>query len=394
MGLSRAGFDHEALVEVDNEACATIRRNKKARVKHVAHWPLIEKDVREYDYEGIKQEPDLLAAGVPCQPFSHGGKKLGDYDHRNMFPEITRAARALRPKIILIENVRGILNANFSDYFGYITRKLSLPLVEKLEDEDWLAHDKRLKARIEKGEQEPLSYEVTSVAVNAADYGVPQWRERAIIVALRRDLSLTWKMPGATHSLDALLWSRCKSGDYWEEHGLPVRKRAHVSRRFQSRLAEIREMTEKPDELQRWRTVRDAIKTLPKIRQGQTAEGVHDHYLNPGARAYEKHTGSHIDEPAKTLKAGSHGVPGGENSLHLGRGRVRYFSVRECARLQTFPDSYAFATTTWTRGMRQIGNAVPVLLGEVVGRSIAATLNRRAAAVVVQTAVTKPKRTT
>ena len=89
----------------------------------------------------------------------------------------------------------------------------------------------------------------------------------------------------------------------------------------------------------------------------------------PGARPYVGHTGSLYDWPAKTLKAGVHGVPGGENMLVLDDGSIRYFSVREAARLQTFPDEYVF-TGVWSENMRQLGNAVPVTLGEIVARRI------------------------
>ena len=95
--------------------------------------------------------------------------------------------------------------------------------------------------------------------------------------------------------------------------------------------------------------------------------------FNPGARSYAGHTGSPLDEPAKTLKAGDHGVPGGENMLARVDGSVRYFTVREAARLQTFPDSYTFCGA-WTEAMRQLGNAVPVRLAEVVASSVAETL--------------------
>lgn len=90
-----------------------------------------------------------------------------------------------------------------------------------------------------------------------------------------------------------------------------------------------------------------------------------DHALVEGARSYRGHTGSRLDEPAKTLKAGDHGVPGGENTLALEDGTVRYFTVTESARIQTFPDQYRLQGS-WTEKMRQIGNAVPPLLARVV----------------------------
>ncbi len=122
-----------------------------------------------------------------------------------------------------------------------------------------------------------------------------------------------------------------------------------------------------------WKTVRDAISDLPRIGLGQTSTKVANHFLNPGARSYAGHDGSAWDHPAKTLKAGDHGVPGGENTLRLEDGSVRYFSVRECARLQTFPDDWIFEGS-WTESMRQLGNAVPVDLGTAVAGKLRETL--------------------
>ena len=98
-----------------------------------------------------------------------------------------------------------------------------------------------------------------------------------------------------------------------------------------------------------------------------------NHFLNPGARAYPGHDGSTWDEPAKTLKAGDHGVPGGENTLRFDGVSVRYFSVRECARLQTFPDSWFFEGS-WTETMRQLGNAVPVEMAKSIATELFANL--------------------
>lgn len=98
-----------------------------------------------------------------------------------------------------------------------------------------------------------------------------------------------------------------------------------------------------------------------------------NHNFQPGARPYPGHTGSPWDLPAKTLKAGAHGVPGGENMLVMTNGKTRYFSVRESARLQTFPDGYAFHGS-WTETMRQLGNAVPMLLAQQVASSVAEQL--------------------
>jgi DNA (cytosine-5)-methyltransferase 1 len=119
-----------------------------------------------------------------------------------------------------------------------------------------------------------------------------------------------------------------------------------------------------------WKTVRDAIDDLPDPRKKGKTTSIANHIFQPGARSYPGHTGSPLDEPAKALKAGDHGVPGGENMLRHPNGRIRYFTVRESARLQTFPDDYLFHGS-WTESMRQLGNAVPVQLGKIVAESIA-----------------------
>ena len=131
-----------------------------------------------------------------------------------------------------------------------------------------------------------------------------------------------------------------------------------------------------------WLTVRDAISDLPNPEPNPETDPEKDrreianHVFNPGARSYAGHTGSPLDEPGKTLKAGDHGVPGGENMLARVDGSIRYFTVREAARLQTFPDEYTFQGA-WTEAMRQLGNAVPVRLAETVAKSVANALKKR-----------------
>ncbi|MFY4614036.1 DNA cytosine methyltransferase, partial [Escherichia coli] len=121
-----------------------------------------------------------------------------------------------------------------------------------------------------------------------------------------------------------------------------------------------------------WKTVRDAIADLPDP-ETKAAKMIRNHAFQAGARTYPGHTGSPLDLPAKTLKAGAHGVPGGENMLVRDDGSVRYFTVRESARIQTFPDSYRFHGS-WTETMRQLGNAVPVHLAYCVASSVAEKL--------------------
>ena len=376
LGVSRAGFTHVAVIEVDRDATSTIRANQERDVEFVRDWPLIQSDVRNIDYSNYGTDLDLLAAGAPCQPFSIGGRGLGQLDERNMFPEVLRAMRELHPRVVLIENVKGLVNARFREYLDYVVLRMRFPEVVPQQGEFWAHHLERLRACV--GRQDER-YTVGYHILNAADYGVPQWRERVFIVAIRSDLCLKWHPPAATHSLDALLWDLWYSGEYWDRHGLKRRKRPSHTKRFRERLAVLKrsELT-KPD-LQAWRTVRDAISDLPALRPGQTSPTDPNHFYNAGARKYRKHTGSPLDEPAKTLKAGGHGVPGGENSLRLPNGRIRYFTVRECARLQSFPDDFIIAGH-WCRTMRQLGNAVPVSLAEIVARQIRELLERASAA--------------
>ena len=207
--------------------------------------------------------------------------------------------------------------------------------------------------------------------VNAADYGIPQRRERVVIVGFRSDIGEDWHFPAATHSENALLFSQWVTNEYWEDHQITRRNRPLITAQIAQRVMKM----PAPEGVGRWQTVRDAIANLPEPAIG-SREGFPNHRFQPGARAYPGHTGSSMDSPAKTLKAGDHGVPGGENMLICPDGRIRYFTVRESARLQTFPDWFLFPCS-WTESMRQIGNAVPVRLSEVIAHSVAKVLQRR-----------------
>ncbi len=375
LGLSRAGFRHEAVVELEKNACKTLRANKERGVAHVADWPIHAEDVAAFSFSGIASDVDLLAGGVPCQPFSAAGKAHGQADKRNMFPAMTRAVRELSPKAVLIENVKGLMRPGFEPYLNYVKDELRFPEIERRAGEGWADHHRRLHNHAQSARRAGLEYEVHCHLVNAADYGVPQWRERVLLVAFRRDLEIEWELPAATHSVEALLWSQCRTADYWERHGLSRRTPAASTSRFESRRAALGQLKLLPDKRLPWRTTRDAFVGLLALDEGDVAEGDPNHFLNPGARTYPRHTGSPLDEPAKTVKAGSHGVPGGENTVALDNGQTRYFSVRECARLQTFPDDWIFEGV-WSRAMRQVGNAVPVDLAQIVAGSMRRALMR------------------
>jgi DNA (cytosine-5)-methyltransferase 1 len=375
LGASQAGFEHLAVIEFDSHACETIRENQRRGHPLVRNWPLYEMDVRRFDYTSLTGRVDLLCAGLPCQPFSFGGKAKAHRDSRDMFSEVVRAARELRPRAILIENVKGLLRSSFKSYFDYLLLALASPGLARTGRGGWRKHFDTLQNRENAGIGDDLKYDVHVHTINAADFGVPQWRDRVIIVAFRSDLATKWEPPQPTHGLDELLWDQWRSGTYWPRHGLVRSKPGRLSHRFKRRLAIVKDLPALPGSRLPWQTVRDALSDLP--RPSRADDGERNHRLRPGARSYSGHLGSLPDEPAKTLKAGAHGVPGGENSLSLGGRNVRYFTIRECARLQTFPDDYLI-TGPWTRAMRQLGNAVPVLLARAITEHIYAHLAKAA----------------
>jgi DNA (cytosine-5)-methyltransferase 1 len=373
IGMARAGFDHEVVIERDPDSCQTIRLNQRRGIWPVSDWTLNAGDVERFDYAAIPPGIELVAGGPPCQPFSLGGKHAGQKDARNMFPEAVRAVRELKPQAFVFENVKGLLRENFTKYFNYVLLQLEFPNVVKAEREDWTEHHGRLQRLKTWGRYDGLQYHIVVDLLNAANYGVAQRRERVFVVGFRGDVNEKWSFPKPTHSRDALLRDLWVTGDYWHRHGISRRQAPAFDERLHFTVQRLRE----PDFLalsKPWRTVRDALVGLPDPVKFPKNE-VPNHAYNPGARSYPGHTGSPLDEPAKTLKAGDHGVPGGENMLLMPDGRVRYFTARESARLQDFPDDFVFYGS-WTESMRQIGNAVPVTLGRVVGDSVAQALRR------------------
>lgn len=371
MGVSLAGFESLAVVEWDKWACDTVRENQRRGYPLVASWPLHEGDVRDVDWAALPQDIELLAGGPPCQPFSMGGKHQAHDDKRDMFPATVQIVRNLRPKTFIVENVKGLTRSTFANYFEYIKLQLEFPEAPRRKNETWFDHLMRLQTEKTSGRMHgsALTYNVTSTLVNAADYGVPQKRERVFIVGTRSDLDIDWHFPDATHSEDALLYSQWVTGDYWARHGFTEKTRPSMPEKIASRIRRLAGHipTEQP-----WRTVRDAIADLPDPRS-RAARAIRDHRFQDGAKVYPGHTGSPLDQPAKTIKAGDHGVPGGENMLVNLDGSVRYFTARETARLQTFPDGYVFHGS-WSETMRQLGNAVPVALGRLVTSSVAQAL--------------------
>jgi DNA (cytosine-5)-methyltransferase 1 len=376
MGVALAGFRSQGVVEWDHWACDTIRQNQGRGHPLVADWPLYEGDVRHWlktvDVDGLGGL-DLVAGGPPCQPFSMGGKHQANLDTRDMFPSAVSIVRALRPRAFLFENVKGLTRASFSAYFSYIQLQLEFPEITKRTDESWVDHQARLQQHKTswKNAASGLSYRLAVGLVNAANYGVAQKRERVFMVGFRSDVDARWSHPAETHSLDALLYDQYVDGSYWDRHKVPLRQRVPLPEKYKVLVAGMKGLGLLPTKAA-WRTVRDALVGLPEPREDGRGAAI-NHRLQTGAKVYPGHTGSPLDLPAKTLKAGGHGVPGGENMLVRTDGTVRYFSIRESARLQAFPDTYELHGA-WGEAMRQLGNAVPVTLGQQMAASVATQL--------------------
>jgi len=371
LGMSKSGFHHELLVEFNKNAVETLVKNHDLGQAQIKNWDIKHDDVNNISFKKFKNKISVVAGGPPCQPFSLGGKHKAFNDNRDMFPQAVRAVRESRPDSFIFENVKGLLRKSFSSYFEYIILQLTYPNIVKNDNEDWEDHLCRLEETHTKGNYRGLKYNVLFRLVNAADYGVPQKRERVFIVGFRSDLNIEWSFPKATHSQDALLWQQWITGEYWERLKVSKSDRPNQNssiEKLSSRLQQkygLFEPEEKP-----WVTVRDAINDLPCPKK---ENNYNNHQFRNGAKSYPGHTGSPIDEPSKTLKAGDHGVPGGENMIRYNDGSIRYFTVREAARIQTFPDDYHISGV-WSECMRQIGNAVPVSLAEVVAHSVCSAI--------------------
>jgi DNA (cytosine-5)-methyltransferase 1 len=367
LGMAKSGFRHEMLVEFNRDAVETLRKNHDAGQKHIKDWDIRHDDIRNISFKAYRSNVSVVAGGPPCQPFSVGGNHKAFNDSRDMFPQAVRAVRETRPDSFIFENVKGLLRKNFSAYFEYIILQLTYPNILRAEGEEWDSHLSRLEETHTKGSYRGLKYNVVFRVLNAADYGVPQKRERVFMVGFRSDLNTEWSFPKATHSQDALLWQQWVTEEYWDRLNVSAKDRpikdqliSKVADRLQKKFGFL-EPQEKP-----WITVREAICDLPDPKEPNE---FNSHNYKDGAKSYPGHTGSAIDEPAKTLKAGDHGVPGGENTVRFNDGVIRYFTVREAARIQTFPDDYHIVGA-WGECMRQIGNAVPVTLAQVIAQSV------------------------
>lgn len=365
LGLAEAGFKHEVVVENDNDACETIRLNQAAGHRLVQGWDIREADIESCDLSDITGEIDLVAGGPPCQGFSVGGLHRGAKDERNLWPWAIETVSQLKPRAFAFENVPNLASAH-ADYLSYLTAALSLPTIAR--PEDWQEDSKRLSDILKTGQSFDPSYRVHVDTLVASDYGTGQRRKRLFIVGIRDDVAGDYVTPEATHGEYELMEQKWLTGEYWDRHGIERQSPDKEG------LAWLKRHNRQPRDMfsQRllpWRTVRDVFADIP-------GDAPNNENAPREFKTYKGHTGSDADKPAKTHRAGDHGVPGGENgavSTIPGHEIYRHYSVREAAALSDFDHQYQFSGS-WGDGLRQVGNAVPCRLGQVVGKSIATAL--------------------
>jgi len=368
LGLHRAGFHHEFMLEFVSSACSTLRKNVEGGAFSPSSPDIHEIDIRDFAFPESQGDIQLLAGGPPCQPFSQGGKHRGPLDHRDMFPHVRRFLSHYRPKAFILENVKGLTRPTFSLYVEFILLMLSMPDVDVDNTLPW--EEQYLYLKKNQKSSGGLQYNIKTKLLNALHYGVPQSRERFFFVGIRSDVGIEYHFPAPTHSIDELLKQQILTGQYWDERGIVPTE--FDMDNLKSKSKKLSSPAYKQQELMPLLpavTMHDALSDLPPLSPYSRGDDDLQHIYKDGCRLYPGHSGSYIHLPSKTLKAGVHGVPGGENNVVFSDGTFRYLSVREGARIQTFPDDYLFHGA-WTVCFKQIGNGVPVNLAKVMGESV------------------------
>lgn len=318
LGMEKAGFDSVLLNEFDKHACSTLRKNRP-------RWNIIEGDITNVDFTEYKDKIDILSGGFPCQAFSYAGKKLGFEDTRGtLFFEFARAVKETNPKVIIAENVRGLLKHENGKTLESITNVI-----------------------------EEIGYELVDPRVlKAVFYQVPQKRERLFIVGVRKDLapfvSFNWPSP---YTRIMTMRDALKKGDLFDSDVPESAGQTYPERKAQilARVPPGGYWRDLPDDLQR-----EYMKKSYFLGGGKT--GI--------ARRLS------WDEPSLTLTC----APAQKQTERCHPEETRPLTVREYARIQTFPDDWNFSGPL-TAQYKQIGNAVPVNLAYAVGRSLVALLN-------------------
>lgn len=316
VGLEKAGLKCAVLNDFDKWACQTLRKNRP-------NWKVLEGDIREFSFSEYRDQIDVVTGGFPCQAFSYAGKKLGLADARGtLFYEFARVVKEVNPPICIGENVRGLLN-----------------------------HDKGKTLAGMISVLDEIGYNVVPVKVlKAIHYNVPQKRERLILVGIRKDISVQFEYPKPYKRIynlsDAL-----KKGDLFDSD-VPHSEGA----KYPKSKIEVLDMVPQKGY---WR---DLPLEVQKAFMGGSF------YLGGGKTGIARRIG--WDEPCLTLTCS----PAQKQTERCHPEETRPFTVREYARIQTFPDDWQFAGST-AQQYKQIGNAVPVNLGKEVGYAIVKFLN-------------------
>jgi DNA (cytosine-5)-methyltransferase 1 len=316
VGLEQAGLKCVALNEIDKWACKTLRLNRPK-------WNVLEGDIKIFDFSKYKNQVDVITGGFPCQAFSYAGKKLGLQDARGtLFYEFARVVQEVSPYLCIGENVRGLLS-----------------------------HDKGKTLQGMISILDEIGYRVIPIQVlKAINYKVPQKRERLILVGIRKDINIEFKYP-KPHKKIYTLKDALKKGELYD-CDVPHSKGAS----YPESKKKILDLVPPKGY---WRD-------LPIELQKQYMGG--SFYLGGGKTGMARRIG--WDEPSLTLTCS----PAQKQTERCHPDETRPFTVREYARIQTFPDDWIFAGSL-AQQYKQIGNAVPVNLGQEIGYSIIQFLN-------------------
>ena len=316
IGMERAGLQCIALNEIDKWACQTLRVNRPS-------WNVLEGDIKNFSFGKYYNEVDVVTGGFPCQAFSYAGKKLGLNDARGtLFYEFARAVQEVNPAICIGENVRGLLS--------HEQGKTLQGMISILDE---------------------IGYNVVPVQVlKAVNYRVPQKRERIILVGVRKDIQVQYEYPKA-HTKIYNLKDALKKGELFDRD-VPQSPGA----KYPAYKKEVMDMVPPKGY---WR---DLPLEIQKEYMGKSF------YLGGGKTGMARRIG--WDEPSLTLTCS----PGQKQTERCHPEETRPFTVREYARIQTFPDEWKFEGSV-AQQYKQIGNAVPVNLGQEVGYSIVKFLN-------------------
>lgn len=318
LGLHKAGIRSVLLNEIDKHACNTLKNNNP-------NWNVVNKDISDIDFSEYESDIDLLSGGFPCQAFSYAGKKMGFEDTRGtLFFEFARALKETRPKVFVAENVRGLLNHEEGKTLNTITNVI-----------------------------DELGYKLIDPRVlKAMFYQVPQKRERLFMIGIRKDLAqgieFHWPSP---YKRIMTLKDALKAGELYN-CDVPQ----SVGSRYPERKEEILKLVPQGGY---WRDLPDEI---------QREYMKKSYFLGGGKTGMARRLS--WDEPSLTLTCS----PAQKQTERCHPSETRPLTVREYARIQTFPDNWEFSGPI-TSQYRQIGNAVPVNLSYAIGRSIVRLLN-------------------